>query len=188
LIFQDIALRQSVVSFDDLTELLGSLDELIAYHKYSIQTYGERLAALLRLQQISSGAAADKNKKQDNKQKRAQDDRDSWITFKLDGSEEAMLRIANTRVMSPASAESTALFRIIENLKERQKALESARDIIDKLPVRGISRDQKFIVIFGEGLPRQVIPTNETKASQRRFIYTEDFELKALEKLEVAQA
>jgi len=181
--FQDIALRQSIVVFEDLTDLLSSMDEYIAHHKYSIQTYGERLGTLLRSQQTSSGN--DKNKKQDNK-KRPQEDRDSWITFKLDGSEEAILRIANTRVISPASAESAALFRIIENLKERLKALESARDILDKLPVRGISRDQKFIVVFGEGLPRQVIPTNELKASQSRFRYLEDFELKTLESLEVS--
>jgi hypothetical protein len=179
--FQDVALRQSVVAFDDLSELLASFDELIAYHKYSIQVYGERLATLLRFQ--STGTTGDK--KQDNKQKRAQEDRDSWITFKLDGGEEAMLRIANTRALSPAAAESAALFRIIDNLKERQKALESARDIADKLPVRGISRDQKFIVIFGEGLPRQIIPTNEMKTGQKRFVYAEDFVLKRLEKLEV---
>jgi hypothetical protein len=170
--------------------MLAAMDSYIAKHKSALQAYGDRLGILLRSQGSTSVASSPANeslfRKQDNKQRKGTEDKEGWMAFRLDGSEEAILRIANSTILSPTSAESAALFRATEILKERLKALESARDVIEKLPSRGLQKDQKFIVVFGEGLPRQIIPTNEKEASQTAFHYSDDFVLSTLESLDLS--
>lgn len=96
--------------------------------------------------------------------------------------EEYTLKVATTGPNSPQSTFTVSqLFKITEALKTKVTALEIARRFLTELPSKGFKSDQKFLAVFREGIPRQVIPTNESVAQTKRFRYSDQFEISILE-------
>ena len=99
-------LDQSIIVFEDLNDLLKTLDEYIELHQDALQRYGDRLGNLLRLskgtteQRSASGLTQQQSK--DNYQKRKGTEKEvPWNVFKLDKDGNVNLRIANTAILPP---------------------------------------------------------------------------------------
>ena len=179
----ELALPESMLFFENLEELLSTLDEYIENHRRAIQNYSEKLGSLLR----SEKTAGDGRGKQ---KKPGSDEKDLWILFKLDEAQErgkqeknstTFLRVANVATYSAAAAEASVLFRIVETLKQRINTLENARKIVSELPLRGNKSDQIYAVSFASGLPRQVIPLGQGDAKEFKFAYNDQFQLKTID-------
>ena len=178
-------LGQSLIVFEDLNDLQRTLDEYVDLYKDALQRYGDRLGNLLRLsggtsEQVSGGSPQQTQTK-DGSQKRKGSDKEPWTIFKLDKEGDVNLRIANIAVLSPTSAENALLFRMIESLKEKLENLKDARKIISELPTLGYRTNQRFLVAFADGLPKQIIPTNQSYSTSGRFQFMEEFEVGLLD-------
>ena len=150
-----------MITFESLSDLLSALDEYIEYHNLFIAKYGDRLGGLLR------GGTEDVTP--------SREDEHGWYLLE---SEEFTIKVANS--ISLPAAESSQLFKIVDALKARVASLEAARVLLGELPSQGFRPDQRYIVMFKDGLPKQVIPTNESYQQQRKFRYSEHFELNVL--------
>jgi len=188
---KELGLSPAILTFENLDELLFTMDEYIAFHKQMLEKYGDRLGVLLR----NDGSADDSfqssrlqiesqemeqilDKRKEGKRRDSGEDV-GWISFE---SEEYALKVAKTGQNAPSSVkEISALFKIIESLKSKIGILEVARRFLDELPSKGFAAEQKFLVVFRDGIPRQVIPTNESHLQRRKFRYSEEFEVEILE-------
>jgi hypothetical protein len=191
---RELVLNQSLIEFENLDELLVALDECIDIHAKAVQRYGDRLGALLRQGKSTTDQGGDSNQSQKQQQQQQAKENptqkrgggraekgDPWTNFRLDKEGNVNLRVANPSMISPVSAENSILFRLIETLREKLQSLETARKIIAGLPSQGCRAEQRFLVSFAEGLPRQVIPMNQTSSAQVRFQFKDDFQLDPLD-------
>ncbi len=175
-----------ILAFDDLDELLSNLDEEIDLHKKMLARYGDRLGVVLRdkggseaFQKSAAQEAVESDRTQARNKKRGETEEGGWISFE---SEEYTLKVATTTAnASPSTYEVAQLFKITEALKAKVTALEIAKRFLNDLPSKGFRADQRFFVVFKEGIPRQVIPTNESRGQMKRFKYAEQFEIAVLE-------
>ena len=178
---KELGLSHSVLVFKNLDDLLATLDEYVELHSNAVAKYDDRLGFLLR----SSGAEGDQNlasaqsierddKKQKGDKRRDPEDR-NWVTL---GTDEYAIKIA-ANFTAVASNEISALFRVVELLKAKILMINSARKLLAELPSKGFRADQKIRVVFRDGVPRQVIPTNEMEDQQQKFHYSEQFQIMA---------
>lgn len=195
---KELALSYSLISFESLEELLVTLDEYMELHDKASEKYGDRLGNLLRRngvaedslqtaaqiespepeQKKSSGfMGGRKDKKSDDR--KISDER-GWISI---GGEEFSIKVASGFGSSTSANEVSVLFKIVEQLKSKTAALQQARKLLADLPTQGFRADQRLLVVFKDGLPRQVIPTNEISAQQKRFRYSEQFRATVLEEI-----
>jgi hypothetical protein len=182
---EELAISPVMLSFDSLDELISSVEELIELHKTLLARYGDRLGVLLREKgmdpvQMSMGQEAnDPRRAQARKRPIEGVDEGGWMSFET---EEYVLKVATTGPSSPHSKFTVSqLFKITEALKTKVTVLEIARKFLSDLPSRGFRADQKYLAVFREGIPRQVIPTNESIEQTRRFRFSDQFEISVLE-------
>ncbi|MDG6998266.1 MAG: hypothetical protein JRN15_04035 [Nitrososphaerota archaeon] len=182
---KELGLSQSVLVFKNLNDLLGTLDEYAELHSNAVAMYDDRLGHLLRNSGLQGEKFAgspdmiDSDDKKDKKQKvdkKKELEERGWLTL---GSEEFAIKIA-TSSASLASNEVSALFRVVEQLKAKVVMINSARKLLSELPSKGFRADQKIRVVFRDGLPKQVIPTNEMEDQQPKFRYSEQFQIMPL--------
>jgi hypothetical protein len=195
---EELILSHSVMSFENLNEVLAVLDQSIDTHSKLIKRYEDRLGVLLRLarestdprlrsagnqipmsgmgggdSELRAGGNNDK-KKQDKKRDQGSEEK-GWVVLQ---SEDHSLKLATGSEALIASNEISILFKIIETLKSKLPALESSRKLLSDLPAQGFRADQRLRVVFKDGLPRYVLPTTEPQAeNQKKFWYQESFRI-----------
>ena len=203
---EELTLAHSIMSFENLNEVLEVLDELIDTHSKMIKRYEDRLGVLLRqakgsndprLKSVSSqfdipqsaggdpdgfsknggNNNSDKKKKEDKKRDGGGEEK-GWTVLE---SEDHTLKIATGSDSQVGSNEISILFKTIETLKLKLPALESSRKMLSELPSQGFKADRKFRVAFRDGLPKYVLPSTEPQSAQaRRFRYAEQFRIAVL--------
>jgi hypothetical protein len=199
---EELILAHSVMSFENLNEVLVILDQSIETHSKLIKRYEDRLGVLLRQARESNdprlksagsqipmpgmggdfdarGGGNDSNKKKQDKKKDQQSGEEKgWIVLE---SEDHSLKLATGSEALIASNEISILFKIIETLKSKLPALEASRKLLADLPSQGFRADQRLRIVFKEGLPRYVLPTTEPQAqNQKKFWYQESFRIAVL--------
>ncbi|MHB8567132.1 MAG: hypothetical protein ACYC7D_11445 [Nitrososphaerales archaeon] len=188
---KELALSYSMISFESLDELLSTIDDYIDLHSKMAERYGDRLGYLLRR---SGGSASDalqtsfqaelqeESKKPGlmggKKDRKGEEHESGWIVI---GGEEFSIRVASGVGSSASSNEVSVLFKIVEQLKARTASLKVAQKLLGDLPTQGFRADQRLLVVFKDGIPKQVIPTNEISAQQRKFRYADQFRMTILE-------
>ena len=191
---KELALPYSLIPFESLEELLSTLDEYTELHTGMAQRYGDRLGYLLRRtgggpaeDSLQTSAQIDPQEEQQQQKKTnglvmggKKEKRDERGSITL-GGEEFSIKVSSGAGNSLVSNEVSVLFKIVEQLKERIAALQVARKLLSDLPTQGFRADQRLLVVFRDGLPRQVIPTNEISAQQKRFTFAEHFRMTVLE-------
>ncbi len=183
---KELALSPVILAFDDLDELLSTIEEEIDLHKKVLARYGDRLGVLLRdkggsesLQKLAAQDGVESDRTQTKNKKRGETEEGGWMSFE---SEEYTLKVATpSQNASSSSYEITQLFKITEALKTKVSTLEITKRFLNELPSKGFRADQRFFVVFREGIPRHVIPTNESRKQMRRFRYSDQFEINVLE-------
>lgn len=189
---EELGLSQSIISFENFGELLEELDQYIEINAKLTKRYEDRLGYLLRLakdsndprlQNVSRDFAGLADPESENSGKKKKDDKKrssdekGWITLE-DG--EQVLRIASGSDALVISNEISILFKVIETLKSRVEALNSARRLFTSLPSRGLDSNRSLRVVFKDGVPRYVIPAGETSIQRNKFKYSESFTLTVL--------
>lgn len=181
----EMTISPVILAFDDLDEILATIDEEIELHRKLLARYGDRLGVLLRntdsAQSLKLAADQERSEPDRNTQrnKKRETEDGGWMSLET---EEYTLKVATLRPDSPpATFEVAQLFKITEALKSKVGSLELAKRFLNELPSRGYRADQRFLVVFKEGIPRHVIPTNESREQVRRFRYSDQFELASLE-------
>jgi hypothetical protein len=192
---EEVGLTNSVMSFENLNEVLALMDQSIENHSKVIKRYEDRLGILLRLARESSdprlksagsqipmpGAGnfdqPDQKKKKEDKKREPGEDK-GWVVLQ---SPELDLKLANGSENSIISNEISILFKITEALKAKVPALDSARKLLSDLPSQGFDPASRFRVVFKDGLPKYVLPTAEARgAQQKKFWYSETFRIAVL--------
>jgi hypothetical protein len=190
-----------MVTFENLDDLLGALDDSIEVHKRAIDRYSNFLGGLLRstlgggaVPQASiemrppqnapdqkdrarfglfksqpSGQPAKKTKLDENSQ--------GWTVIE---SGDFSVKVATGQTSLVNQKKTESLFKIVEALKAKVTMLEIARKSLAELPSRGLRANQIISVVFKDGIPRQVIPSNETKDSRPKFGFTAEFEVEPM--------
>jgi hypothetical protein len=100
-----------------------------------------------------------------------------WLALEAD---ETSIRVASGSASSTNGKQIEALFKIIESLKAKLSSLQVSRKLISELPSQGFSQDQRIVVMFRDGLPRQIIPSYEVAQVVKKFRYSEQFDIQVL--------
>lgn len=193
---EELILAHSVMSFENLHEVLAVLDQSIEVHSKVVKRYEDRLGVLLRqarestdpllkavgsqvmMPGIGGGESPRNEKKQDKKKDQQGGEEKGWIALQ---SEDHSLKLATGSEALIASNEISILFKIIETLKSKLPALEASRKLLADLPSQGFRADQRLRVVFKDGLPKYVLPTTEPQAqNQKKFWYQESFRIAVL--------
>ncbi len=194
---KELGLSPCVIMFENHTELMRTLEDYTDYHREMVERYRERLGNLLRRGSSKEGSGfqttkqgfdqsgiadtysdqSQQNKKKDSKKRESEEK--GWIMLEED---ECVIKVAALGGSSSSSSEVSVLFKVVEALTAKVVNLKNSTKLIAELPSRGIRQDQRFLVIFKDGIPKQIIPTNESYAQQTKFTYAEEFELSALER------
>jgi hypothetical protein len=192
----ELFLAHSVMSFENLNEVLAVLDQSIEIHSKLIKRYEDRLGVLLRRAKESTdprlksvgnqmpmpgmgmGESDENGNKKKQDKKRDQGEEKGWISLQT---EDHSLKLATGSESLIASNEISILFKIIEALKAKLPPLESSRKLLSDLPSQGFRGDQRLRVVFKDGLPKYVLPTSEPQAqNQKKFWYQESFRIAVL--------
>jgi hypothetical protein len=187
---KDLCQSPSLITFEDFSSLLSEIDELIDAHKDSIAKYEDKLGVLLR----GAGSQARKGMTAFN-----QEDSEVGASFEEDNlreggggggesqqgwlvleDEETNIKVATGSQNSARGKQTEALFKIIESLKARLVSLQKVRKLISNLPAKGFNPNQKIVVMFREGVPKQIIPSYEASKPVRKFKYSEQFDIHVL--------
>jgi hypothetical protein len=175
---RELGLSAALLTFEDLDDLLETLTDRIEAHSQAIAGYGDLLGTLLRGNNSSnpdgSGIPDPSDTEMQQSRKRSGGVEGGWLT---NDEEEYSLKVA---VTNTSSKEASSLFKIVESLKSKLVMLQAAHKFLSDLPSQGIKPDQRFHVIFREGVPREVIPTNVSAVTGKKFKYAGSFELKVL--------
>lgn len=181
---KDLYLSPSLVTFADFSNLLGEVDNHIDAHKIAIAKYEDMLGVLLR------GSGPDTKRgmtafDQDTAMASAMEEEDArnngseegWLILET---EETNLKVATGSASSTRGKQTEALFKIIESLKARLVSLQKVRKLISELPGQGFNPNQKIVVMFRDGIPRQIIPSYESSKAAKKFKYSEQFDIQVL--------
>jgi hypothetical protein len=202
---RDLQLSPSMVTFDDLDDLLGAIDDSIDVHKRAIERYSNILGGVLRttlgessVQEIQEESRAPSSadgshggsgrfglfKSQPsggNVKKVAKDKQDQasagWTIVET---EDFALKIATGTSAQVNSKRTESLFKIVEALKSKLTMLEIARKSLSELPSRGLRANQIIFVVFKDGIPKQIIPSNESASSRNKFAFQADFDVETM--------
>lgn len=189
---EELSLAQSVISFDNITELLAELDRSVETYSKMMKRYEDRLGSLLRVAKDSTdpklrSVSADQNailgsdSDQQNKKKKDDKKRDvedkGWIVLE---SGDVTIRLANGSETQLISNEISLLFKVIEALKAKIVTIQASRKLISELTAQGFKSDRRLKAVFKDGLPRYLIPSTEASVQQRKFRYGEQFRLAVL--------
>jgi hypothetical protein len=182
---KDLYLSPSLVTFEDFSSLLEEVDDLIDNHNKAIAKYEDKLGVLLRGvgTQTKRGMTAfdqDENmagvEEEDSRGGKGSGE-EGWLVLESDDSN---LKVATGSANSARRKQTEALFKIIESLKARLVSIQKARKLISGLPSQGFNPNQKIVVMFRDGIPRQIIPSYESTKAMRKFKYSEVFDIQAL--------
>lgn len=190
---KELFLSQALIKFENLGELVETLDEYIELHTAAIAKYGDKLGGLLRApgsntkshyeseyqkdeQSSQSFEQSPVNGRKDGK-RRENMDSEGWLVLEAD---DYALKLASGNASSLSAKQSASMFKIVESLKERVALLQAAQKVINTLPAEGFKQDQAFVAVFRDGVPRQIIPTFEESTQKRKFRYSENFEIRVL--------
>ncbi len=191
---EELSVAHSIISFDNLADLLSELDYSIETYSKLTKRYADRLGILLRqakdsgdprLRTASAEAGSSSGQSDsDQQQKKKKDDKSrdveekGWIVME---SGDNTIRIANGSDAQFTSNEISLLFKVIETLKARMVGLESSRKTLSELTSQGFKSDRRLKVVFKDGLPKYVIPSAELSTQQhKKFKYGEQFRLAVL--------
>lgn len=190
---EELALAQSLISFDSLSDLLAELDYCVEIYSKMMKRYEDRLGSLLRQAKDSSdprlrSVSSDQNavigqsdSEQQNKKKKDDKKRDAedkgWVVLE-EG--DVTIRLANGSEGQLLSNEISLLFKVIEALKSKIIAIEASRKLISGLTAQGFKSDRRLRVIFKDGLPRYLIPSIDAAVQERKFRYGEQFRIAVL--------
>lgn len=192
---KDLLLSPSLVSFQDFSELMETVDESIQTHSKAIAKYEDRLGVLLRgsggeskqglnfdqsqIPNMDNDSGVEIQPKSDKKRKASSSDGSElgWLVLE---SEETSVKVATGSVASITGKQVEALFKIIESLKAKLASLERVRKLISDLPAQGFKPNQSIVVMFRDGIPRQIIPSNEAARAYKKFRYSEQFDTQVL--------
>src|SRR5579883_1369978 len=202
----ELGISPAIIVFENLSDMLSTLEEYAEFHNRAIERYRDRLGLLLRQREMKAdgqvlqgmdpsafkemgieqatggsveGGVLLSNRKKEVKKKEREGEDQGWLVFEAEDYSIKVAGVANGN--SVASNEISVLFKIVEALNAKLMNLKTAVKIMSDFPSRGIRSDQRFIVIFRDGLPKQIIPTNESQSNQPRFRYAEEFVLERLE-------
>ncbi len=184
---KDLYLSPSLVTFEHFSSLLEEVDDLLDAHNNTIARYEDRLGVLLR----GSGSQAKKGMtafdqdataespmdEQGVQNKGKQGAEQGWLVVE---EEETSLKVATGSAAATRGKQTEALFKVIESLKARLVSLQKVRKIISELPSQGFNPNQKIVVMFRDGIPRQIIPSYETSKAMKKFKYSEEFDIQVL--------
>jgi len=192
---EELGLANSVMTFENLNEVLALMDQSVENHSKVVKRYEDRLGILLRLARestdsrlkslgnqipgpgASNGEQQDQKKKKDDKKKESPEDR-GWVVL---SSEDHDLKLAAGSEAAIISNEISILFKVIESLKAKLPALEAARKLLSELPSQGFDANSRFRVVFKDGLPKYVLPSAEARTAQHnKFWYAETFRIAVL--------
>ena len=194
----ELTLTNSIMSFENLKEVLAILDQSIDIHSKMIKRYEDRLGILLRqaresndprlksvgsqipMPGVSDGFIDPKSNEKKKKDDRKHDpgEEKGWIALE---SEDHTLRLATGSEAQITANEISILFKVTEALKSKLPALEAAIKLLSDLPSQGFNADQRLRVVFKDGLPKYVLPTTEPKSQdQKKFWYQESFRISVL--------
>ena len=181
-------LSQSLIKFENLNELIQTLEDYIEMHNSAIARYGDTLGGLLRSPSSNRKVLFDQGSDQElvqqppvnarNSKKRQDNlDGEGWLVLEA---EDYVLKLASGNAASISSKQSATMFKIVEALKAKVVLLQSAQKVISSLPAEGFKPDQAFVTFFRDGVPRQIIPIDEPVIQKRRFRYSEGFQIRVL--------
>jgi hypothetical protein len=188
---KDLYLSPSLVTFDTFNDLLGEVDDQIDAHKDAIAKYEDKLGVMLRGsgsegkkgmtafdQETTIGNAMDEEDSQNRRRRSSSEDgEEGWLVLETD---DANLKVASGSTSSTRGKQTEALFKIIESLKARLVSLQKVRKLISELPGQGFNPNQKIVVMFRDGIPRQIIPSYEVSKAVKKFRYSEQFDIQVL--------
>lgn len=191
---KDLYLSPSLVTFEDFSDLLGTVDDYIDAHTKAIAKYEDRLGVVLRgaggsdarkgmtgfddSEPGNSQNEGETQAKSDRRRRPSADGREEgWLVLEAD---ETNLKVATGSASSTAQKQTEALFKIIESLKARLASLEKVRKLISNLPAQGFKPNQRIVVMFRDGVPRQIIPSYEVSKAVKKFRYSEQFDIQVL--------
>ena len=194
---KELYVSPALVTFENFSELLETLDEYIDAHSKTIARYEDKLGVLLRsanggdskqgmmrFDQEDSTANVENSQAQEvqpsQKRRRSpssEGGEQGWLVLEAD---ETSIRVASGSASSTNGKQIEALFKIIESLKAKLASLQVSRKLVSDLPSQGFSQDQKIVVMFRDGLPRQIIPSYEVTRVVKKFRYSEQFDIQVL--------
>lgn len=192
----DLLLSPSLVSFEDFSELMETVDESIQIHTKAIAKYEDKLGVLLRgsgeskqgmnfdrgsqTPNLDNGNGGESQQPKSDKKRRASSADQSDLGWLVLEAEETSVKVATGSVASTTGKQVEALFKIIESLKAKLASLERVRKLISDLPAQGFKPNQSIVVMFRDGIPRQIIPSNEAARAYKKFRYSEQFDAQVL--------
>jgi hypothetical protein len=198
---RDLQLSPSMITFENLDDLLGAIDDSIDVHKRAIERYSDVLGGILRatlgqgpVQEIHDeprapsegqhgrfGLFKSSQPPAGNAKKGPKERQDpanaGWSVIE---SGDFSLKIATGALSSVNSKRTESLFKIVEALKSKLTMLEIARKSLSELPSRGLRANQIIFVVFKDGIPKQIIPSNESASSRNKFAFQSDFEVEPI--------
>lgn len=193
MINKDFFLSPSLVTFEDFNEVIAAVDQLIDSHSKAIAKYEDSLGVLLRGSEGDSRSGmhfdqdmalskldiGQENQGKNEKKKKSSPDagEQGWLILE---SEETSVKVASGNVTSVTGKHVEALFKVIESLKAKLASLERIRKLISDLPAQGFKPNQRIIVMMRDGLPRQIIPSYEAVKAQKKFVFSEQFDIQVL--------
>jgi hypothetical protein len=193
---EELSVAHSIISFDNLGDLLSELDDSIETYSKLTKRYEDRLGTLLRqakesndpkLQAVSaelgtSSGQTDSEQQEKNKKRKEDKRRDveerGWIVMEAG---DHTIRLANGSDSQILADEVSLLFKVIETLKSKTAALGSSRKMLSEMTSQGFKSDRRLKVVFKDGLPKYLIPVSEGFGQQqKKFKYGEQFRLAVL--------
>jgi hypothetical protein len=199
---RDLQLSPSMVTFENLDDLLGAIDESIDIHTRAIERYSDLLGGILREtignappqpiqeehqkppeQKKSGGGFGLFSKSQatsDNKKvarNKLEEEQKGWTVLDY---QDFSLKIATGQPAQVIAKRTESLFKIVEALKSKVSTLQTARKFLAELPSRGLRSNQVLSVVFKDGIPRQILPATESKDRRARFAFGAEFAIEPM--------
>jgi hypothetical protein len=199
---RDIQLSPSMITFTNLDELLRAIDESIDQHMRAIERYSDLLGGMLR-ETIGNGPVnyhGDSKPRQeqkkggggfgqifskqqppnDNKKMpkgKLEEEQKGWSILEA---EDFSLKIATGQASQVNSKRTESLFKIVEALKAKVAQLQTAKKFLEELPSRGLRPNQIMYVVFKDGIPKQILPSNESRDERGKFTFEASFAIEPM--------
>ncbi len=190
-----------MVTFENLDDLLSAIDESIEIHTRAIERYSDLLGGILRetlgngpsQQYQESNQKPPEQKKNsggfgflksqpsgDNKKvarSKLEEEQKGWTVLDY---QDFSLKIATGQPAQVTAKRTESLFKIVEALKSKVASLQTARKFLAELPSRGLRSNQMLSVVFKDGIPRQILPSLESRDKRARFAFVTEFAIEPM--------